>query len=482
MDGIQREVEVLKQQKDSSINYRKSTYETITDNRNFVHRENELKIIDESLKKGEIIVLGGIGGIGKTSLAEHYAAKCDRYERCNVISCQNSIAYGIASQLNLPDINRYIVGGIPEDDISYSTRLLSGLYQEPPQTRLIILDDVNPEDPFLCKIEKLNQARIITSRYRREKWTYSYLEVQLLPEKNQKTLFERYYGRCLSAEESREFSCISSIVEGHTLTLQFIALQCASSDMTLSEIRTELEQTGVYTENPDFFSYGKTSTERNMYGHICAIWNLSRFSEDENRIIQGLSLFTGKGISSRLYKEWLKLPDMNAINRLINQGWIQKKQFADGHVNISLHMVVAEVVYHELYLTHPSNLECVFSKICDKANDRTDNFAEQQYWLETSYHIGKRMLPSLHAVLLLNKVSLHYEYFRKFDLAIKALDQAKENIDKLSMSLSVYGGHTLNNYGVIYQSMGNYGMSLEFYKQAAEVYRCLGCEAEDNYG
>lgn len=460
-------------------------YEAIIPDRFFVHREEELAQIEVILARNGIVVLSGMGGIGKSGLAEQFAANAvNNYRSCQQISCRASIAAGFASQLKISGIRRGYVNGAPEDDTAYSKRLLTALKRQNPNTFLLILDDVDPGDPLYSEITALRQHRIITSRWTKDQWRCPVIEIEAMDFDSQKDLFERYLGYELNDDELRDLRVISGVVGGHTLTLQLIALQCSASDYTVTDIRLLLSQSGIYTENPDQFTYGRTDQERNMYGHIRAIWNLSSFSNVENRIMQGLCLVPGQGIPRQAYKAWMGLSDMNTVNRLRRKGWIRSRRADDASRTdyISLHHVISEVIHRELYLKCHADLGGLIHGVTGFVNQRSQPLERQTYWLATGLYMSRRLVPSQPAVLLLNVVGLHLEYMRDLDTALEVLMNAQQYMIDLNATSDVLYAHTLNNIAVVYQTAQNHPASMAYYKKAVSVYQKLGEPHRANYG
>lgn len=469
---------------DDTIQASELAYEAIIPDQFFVHREDELAEIDAQLARSGIVVLSGMGGIGKSGLAEQFAGNSvSHYQHCQLISCRESIATGIAAQLKINGIRRNRVNGIPEDDISYSRRILAALKHQPPNRYLLIFDDVDPNDSLLSEISSLRQHRIITSRWTSEQWRYPVIEITSMDFLSQKDLFEQYLGYSLNDSEIQDFRVISGIVGGHTLTLQLIALQCNASEYTMNDIRRILEQNGIYTENPDLFAYSRGAQEQNMYGHIRTIWSLAAFSALENQIMQGLCLVTSQGIPRLAYKEWMGLTNMNTVNRLRMQGWIRSRRADDERRTdfISLHNVISEVIYQELYLKKQAELTGLIDGITHFVNQRHQPVEQQSYWLATGIYMGQRLIRSISAALLLNQVGRHLEYMRDYSLALELLQKAKQYMIDLNAKSDILYAHTLNNIAMTYHSAKDYAQSMAYYKEAFTAYRRLGKYARGNY-
>lgn len=455
----------------------------ISSTRFFVHRESELTEIARKLSQSGTVVLSGMGGIGKTGLARHYASACgSTYTQCAFVPCSDSVASGIAAAIRIDGIQRRRIGQHLESDDQLSQRILDAMRRQPSNAWLLILDDVSPRDPLFVQINELAQHKIITSRWSAQEWRCPVMDISALPDlDDRKDLFQQYLGREISGDELNDFRSIDEIVAGHTLTLQLIALQCAESDMPLSEIRAALAETGIYTDNPDEFAYDGSQVERNMYGHIRAIWNLSNFSDTENRIMQGLSLLAPNGITRREYKQWLQLESMHDINQLRRQGWIQT-YLNDGREMIFLHSVVGEVIYRELYEKAPADLGSMLRELLGVVNDRNLDAGEQTRYIAYGMIVGQRLAVSMDAIVLLNLTGLHLEYFRRLDEAIGILGRAQELVRLTNNEQSILDGHTCNNTAVVYHTKMELDTARTYFQQAVEIYRNCGEAAKGNLG
>ena len=455
----------------------------ISSTRFFVHRESELEAIRQRLTQSGTVVLSGMGGIGKTGLARHYASiHGNSYSQCAFIPCSGSVASGIANSININGIQRRRLGGGLENDDQLSQRILEAMRRQTANSWLLIFDNVSPRDPLFGQVCELVQHKIFTSRWSMHEWCCPVIDISALSDfDSQKDLFKQYLGREISADEMDNFRTITTIVAGHTLTLQLIALQCAESDLTLGEICSALMENGIYTDNPDEFAYDESRVERNMYGHIRAIWNLSAFSDEESRIMQGLSLLIPNGITRREYKEWLQLQSMRSINQLRNQGWIQS-YFHNGHEIISLHAVIGEIVLHELYQTRPADLSSMVHALTCSVNNRNLDVEDQSRYISYGMSVGTRMEPSDGAIVLLNLTGLHLEFFRRLDDAIKILTYTVYLVQQTNNEQTIWGGHTHNNLAVVYQAMSELTLAHNHFQKAAVIYRRCGDDTKGNLG
>ena len=105
--------------------------------------------------------------------------------------------------------------------------------------------------------------------------------------------------------------------------------------------------------DPDKISVKKDgrSKKATYYNHIHTLFSLYQLSEAEKAIMRNLALAPRSGILAKLIALWLKSDDLNAINDLIEKGFIE----ARAGRTILLHPMIQEITVDE---TKPSVSNC----------------------------------------------------------------------------------------------------------------------------
>ena len=78
------------------------------------------------------------------------------------------------------------------------------------------------------------------------------------------------------------------------------------------------------TDKINIIKDGQSSKET-YYGHIHTLFSLYQLSETQQDVMRCLCLIPLTGIPARRFAAWLNLPDLNAVNDLIEMGFIQPK-------------------------------------------------------------------------------------------------------------------------------------------------------------
>ena len=446
--------------------------EDFVGNRHFVHRNTELEQISNTLQSYRHIVLCGMGGIGKTELAREYAKiNYNDYHVVHQVNCTDGAAVGF-SQLVIPEIERSFFNNVPESDESLGRRKLAWLHKQK-RKYLLILDDLSPRDLDIGSVLSLPLDRIITSRWDVSSWNCQVLKVDALASfTERKCLFESYLEQELSSEEDDDFKAIDELVEGHTLTLQLIALQCSVTDTPLSLIRSAFESQGVYTDDPNVFTYGNSSQEKNAYGHIRTIWNLATLQNRQSDIMQALSLLSPANILRSECRDWLELGDSNDINHLIRSGWLQHQRI-NGRHTVRVHTVIADVVCQEKGRSFPEHLSAMINIIYNKMIDRDLNIEERMHFIYYGEQLARRLPACKETIKFIQDLSMEEESIRQFGTAKKLLERSDEYLKQLQLQSDILQADNYSDMGIVFQGQRKYNDARTYLRQARTIYEAF---------
>lgn len=97
------------------------------------------------------------------------------------------------------------------------------------------------------------------------------------------------------------------------------------------------------TDKINIIKDGQSSKET-YYGHIHTLFSLYQLSETQQDVMRCLCLIPLTGIPARRFAAWLNLPDLNAVNDLIEMGFIQPKTGR----TIVLHPMIQEIAVADM--------------------------------------------------------------------------------------------------------------------------------------
>lgn len=347
--------------------YLKSSAYTVQDF--FVGRDVEIREIHEKLSENRILFLSGIGGIGKSELAKHYAQTYrSDYETVIFAPYVSDVSMLIRNDTAIPIYNfTPYPAETPED---YCARKLKKLHELCDERTLIIVDNLDRNnDPDIEKLLELGCKMLITTRRDFTGFGKPQLFIDSLQDPRQiRAIFDQYYAS-QNEEESHCVDEIIAILEGHTMAVELIAKQINAEWATADEILEKLKETGVAGIGDSAVDSGKDGlTSRNAYAHIKALFDLSIFKKNNNEnalyVLANLALVPHTGIDRRSFAKWCKLDQhggKHVINELTKTGWVRKSK---EQRNISLHPVVSDVV-KSLLASQPTLVDCLYSSIMD---------------------------------------------------------------------------------------------------------------------
>lgn len=311
----------------------------------FVGRENEIEEIRCKLNENRILFLSGIGGIGKSELAKHYAqehkADYDAIVFAPYVSDVNMLLQDDTA-IPLYNFSKY-----PEEKPEeYCARKLRKLHELCDERTLFIVDNLDREDdPDLNKLLDIGCKLLITTRMDFSDYGYGQqLYLDTLCNRNSiLEIFHKYYTKPLAEEETTCVEQIIDLVAGHTMTVELLAKQMMAGRVKPDKMLVKLQDGGISESGKEKVRSGKDGilSAQSVYSHIQELFDLSELDEDERYILANLSLIPHTGISTELFHDWCDLEDYDCINRLTVEGWIRQDKERE---YISLHPVIKDVV------------------------------------------------------------------------------------------------------------------------------------------
>lgn len=430
----------------------------------FSGRDNELEQLGVWYEgKDNVLFISGMGGIGKSSLVREYLS--ENYQKFDTVLY---LYYRDSIKATITDDRQVCINTVQKDDSEtaddYFERKLLMLRRLIYGTEsVIVIDNYNGSNRDISDIFNICQKVIIITR-QNPIAEFESLQIGAISErKNLHFLFEKHLHRSLDDNEKIYLNRIIDKVNGHTLILELIAKQTASSYLSVAEAEELIDKYGFTDfakENVEYFK-DQTLYNGSVSKITAAIFDYGHFSDRKKAILKMLSLFDVHGINVHTFVEMLALETKNEINELIKNGWIENHG-----TQISLHPVIKEVAakwaWTEYFISAAiQTVDFVFSKIKSKT--------------ETSYHLnlGETILkscenePSLYNMVsckrLLCQTVINAPIYRE-DYIIKYSNKCLSNCDILD------GNEVLNVYDML----------IAVYEQQGELKKAFGVIKKTN--
>ena len=314
--------------------------------RYFCGRETELIELHDILSKHSKVFMQGIPGIGKSEIAKAYAKRY-RKEYTNVIyiTYSGSLKDDI---IGLDFSDDYNESESAKDRFRRHHRFLKTLKKD----SLIIVDNFNTvaaDDELLSVVLDYSCCVLFTTRSRFDDYTtYTVKEMQ---DDDLLSLMGELYSAA-----DKYHSIIREIihtVHNHTFAVELSARLLEIGILSPQELSDKLIAEKASMNDPDRISVKKDgrSKKATYYNHIHTLFSLYQLSEAEKTIMRNLALAPRSGILAKLIALWLELDNLNAINDLIEKGFIE----ARAGRTILLHPMIQEITADE---TKPSASNC----------------------------------------------------------------------------------------------------------------------------
>ena len=313
----------------------------LTYNTNFVGREAELEEMHQLLQgENNKLFLFGTGGIGKSELARQYLRTFQSEYTTMVwltyntdiqdmiISDQFLLIHGLESEKQ--DLTT------PKAREVYYEKKLNYLKEHCGRDTLLVIDNLDSQDPRIPQLLEGKYSMILTSRISREKEGYQELTVQPLGmREDQLALFKKFYKRPLGPQEEFALLEVFQRIGFHTYGIQLLAKQMQASHLSPSAILDYL------------CGSAQTASRRSqlVIDHVMEnmeqIFDLSYLSPEKLSILKNMSLLPVEGIETELFFDLTELEDFMLLDELIDSSFIQYNSTSDV---ISLHPLMADII------------------------------------------------------------------------------------------------------------------------------------------
>ena len=317
----------------------------------FHGRERELEAaIDAFCGGARAVVLTGIGGIGKTTLATEIARRCEAlsYLRCPQIV---HIADGdehrdpISALLSSVDYEARIYDSLSTLCESDRKKRKMAALASLPETVLLVIDNMNDltADVIRTLTARLSCRLLFTTRAQVGEVPGAVtVTIDSLGEEEAYGMFREVLGAPLPAAD---FARLYRFVGGHTITLCIMARVMAEHAMDVDVLLEGMEGLSSFSARVGFThnEYGDSDT---VLGHLSRLFDMAGFDEGSCRILRSMALLGSDAISLADLTRVLSLPNRNEITPLLRGEWLEyRRQEIDGevHEEVSLHPILARL-------------------------------------------------------------------------------------------------------------------------------------------
>ena len=310
-------------------------------NTNFVGREAELEEMHQLLRgENNKLFLFGTGGMGKSELARQYLRKFQgEYTTMVWLTCNTNIQDMMISDQFLR------IRGLesekqdlttPQAREVYYEKKLDYLKEHCDRDTLVVVENLDIQDPRLTQLLEGRYSMIITSRISREKDGYQELTVRPLDRwEDQLALFRKFYKRPIGAQEEPALSEVFRRIGFHTYGIQLLAKQMQASHLSPAAMLDYLRGTGGTVQR----------RSQMVMDHVMEvmqqIFDLSGLTSEKISVLKNMALLPVEGVETELFFDLTQLEDFILLDELIDSSFIQYNSITDV---ISLHPLMADTI------------------------------------------------------------------------------------------------------------------------------------------
>lgn len=385
-------------------------------NNYFCGRDKEIAEIADRLKSDTFLVLHGIGGIGKSELAKHYALKyADNYDAVIFTRYSKSIRDTLLSDTNFPMVN--CKQEEDEDDDSYFERKLHILQSICTPKHLIILDNFDTEEcDDLEYLTGLQCKVIVTSRVNYSD-VFAQIDIGIIADfGNIQKIFAHYYSGIINEYADK----IIYALEGHTMGVELVSRQMEATGITAEEMYSRLTEQGVSATEDKVrnFKDGRISSKTALK-HLEILFSVFGLPEE---LIYVLSYVSMVGTTPVPVEDFFEIccfeeDEKEYFHDAETRGWIQE---TDG--KIQLHPLICEVLLSQI----DPEIEDVWLliKSLEEGADTLDELSGEKRYIreQVMFHTAKHIKgePAI-LVTFLRKMEKVFVNYRKYANAEECL-------------------------------------------------------------
>lgn len=314
----------------------------------FIGRKKELKKISELLESHRIVILSGMGGIGKTELALQFIIKQSHYNYTQKITWngEDDVKFDV-----LLEKVEYTHSLLNEAERNQHERLkvLGAALQSVDESYLLFIDNVDGlTTDFVREIYEKLKCRIILTTRNNSKLNLqgvAKFNVKELSSNERLKIFEKYYGKL--SEEQKNIYCESIDVPfgGNTQAIVMAAKMLKEQGLSMEEYAVN-ESEYLKTNSFSYEFHGEEVFDT-VANNLSKFFQISKFLENrevERDILALMSYVMQAGIAERYLKTEFNLANSDKLIRLSKMGLINRVNVGNSGFINSMHPLIAKAL------------------------------------------------------------------------------------------------------------------------------------------
>jgi tetratricopeptide (TPR) repeat protein len=431
---------------------------------NFIGRNEDLQKVDEFLNQDPmLLLLNGIGGIGKSTLASYYMnKKKDDFDYYGFVQVNEDIKLNLSSSFKM-SLN------LESEKIDDLFAEIMVKLQNLKGKKLLIIDDIKDMDSQLDAINSLITLKnsgfqiLFTSRETQENIPQHFLDTMTI--EDARDLFLSHY----TTDEIGKIDKILEYLDYHTLFIEITAKTLKQRKRTLS-----LDKVIIKFADGEFSSIKKNKKESfNLF--LTNLFSNDKILKDDETVLflKKLSVLPSTEISfDDLYK-FLVCEDEEKLEislmELINNGWL-----IESNSSYKFHQILKEFIW-EKYTPIFQDIQKILSyynSFISSSNNifqtAVNNRSKQAFFYELSKYLLFRNIEHLLVGDFFLNLGIFYQQLEEYQKALILQEKASTLIGKLKKE-SLNKASADDSLAILYKELGKYYKALPLYLNALRI-------------
>jgi len=443
---------------------------TIGSTRNFIGRTKELKDIETQLKNNNsLLLINGIGGIGKSSLAMEFLQKHKKeYNHYGFVTVLGDIKSVLFNQLHVElRLKEYDKIDDNFHEVLRKLRILEG-------EKLLVIDDVRDIEQQREAIEAVLGLRdsgyriLFTSREEIEGIENYYLDVLSL--EDAKSLFKSIY----PTDNDIVLEEILGYLDNYTFFVEKVAstLKLRKNSLSIENIKEKF-QNGEFSKIGIKTQKSKKEKEQNIGKLLDELFTFDDLDDEDILLLKQLSILPSIEISYNLLEKFFnKQGDEDfgdLLNFLVSKGWLSYNSNS-----YKLHQIIREYIWekHTPKVEEIDSIVLFFAKMIEGNDIRTAKLLQgyMVYFEEIIYVLGRLGVKFNEKIVeFFDNIGFVYYYLGEYKKAEPFWYKVMKVNEEIFGENHKNTATSYNNLALLYKLMGQFERAEPLYQKSLAI-------------